>query len=78
MKEFLSVGVDSYMIEVLEKLKKAKKVWLSELGMDIYFGDSRNIYEANVLSFYRVDDAKKLIKVLNLNLDKKEKNDFIN
>ena len=66
------------MIEVLEKLKKAKKVWLSELGMDIYFGDSRNIYEANVLSFYRVDDAKKLIKVLNLNLDKKEKNDFIN
>ena len=78
MKEFLSVGVDSYMIEVLEKLKKAKKVWLSELGMDIYFGDSRNIYEANVLSFYRIDDAKKLIKVLNLNLDKKEKNDFIN
>ena len=66
------------MIEVLEKLKKAKKVWLSELGMDIYFGDSRNIYEANVLSFYRIDDAKKLIKVLNLNLDKKEKNDFIN
>ena len=59
MKEFLSVGVDSYMIEVLEKLKKAKKVWLSELGMDIYFGDSRNIYEANVLSFYRIDDAKK-------------------